>query len=131
MGGRNRRNTHQGTHDVLLRGVSPESRYPSGDGLSSRAQGPEGRICPVLHLGETAVRTGAHRGRSGGLHQRGFDPEDRAVGPGHGHREHLRRPSFGVQQGARKLMNVKYYSRRVASIRNVTEESVPCRGLSE
>jgi len=33
-------------------GASPENRYPAGNGLSSRAQGPPGRLCAVLHLGE-------------------------------------------------------------------------------
>ncbi len=77
--------------NVLLRGAGPEGGYPDGDGLSSRAQGPQGRLCAVLHLGATAVRAGADRGRSRGLHQRGLDPEDRAAGPGDGHRKHLRR----------------------------------------
>ena len=91
-----------GSHDLLLRGAGPEGGYPAGDGLSARAQGPQGRLYPVLRLGETPIRTGADRGRPGSLHQRRLDPEDRTAGPGDGHREHLGLPGLGVQQGARR-----------------------------
>jgi hypothetical protein len=66
------------------------SGHPDGHGLPAGSQGPQGRLCAVLHLGASPVRAGADRGRSGSLHQRRLDAEDRAPGSRHGHREHLR-----------------------------------------
>jgi len=76
----------QEKRNILLGSQGPEGRYRARDGLSSRSQGPQGRLCAVFHLREARIGTGVNRGVPRSVHQRGLDEEDRTAGPGDGHR---------------------------------------------